>query len=439
MITWWIRISEIEDETKQTAFFVGQEVVFYQFYQEVNKIPYQNGLVKIRYELHQTKNHQDQAIGLFTWESKDQLSLLDSISTKLEMAVRNKLFDKKKMKEYLKLLTNDVSLNQKKSSTKQPSQASNSYPPLNQQEVKTEENDVAVQGELSKVEEDVEEALSIEKVPILPIKTKTIKKVRPKKDKQETFYFKLCQLVQKVPLETMKKQVLSKWKVITSVFFALLIVGTIAYVAVTFVSNQETNVAKESFQELKEEKSYKKMAKEYPEKFWDWEESQVEAMQTDTLMDVYEDYPDMAIAYDIAFLGKAYSKVIQMYQDSPEKLRMNETRYAFLGFSYLQEEDLPNAEKMAEKSGSKALYGQLALAYLHQGNDKKAEECNEIAKDDEISVEIKDYQLVKTTLDEVNKQLSKNGLNENIRAELLESKQVLEEELQKIKNGEDEQ
>ncbi|MBK1962930.1 hypothetical protein D8X92_13640 [Listeria ivanovii] len=437
MITWWIRISEIEDEQKQTAFFVGQEMQFFQLYLAINQLsPFQRQKVKLRYELHQTKNHQNQAVGHFTWESKDGLNLLESILVRLEMGVKNKIFDKKRMKEYRKLLENDISMNTEKDAGQQSNMLSNSYSPINKQEDQLEENIVPNQLDpdsfKSVKEKRVKERTKKERI--------SIKNTKDKKRFSKFFTSFICKgksFFQKISFFKRGTIIFKKWKLLLIISCSLFLIGTITYGASAYLNHQDSKVMKASYQDLKKQKEYKKMAKEYPKKFWSWEETQVENLKTETLMTVYEEYPDPAIAFDIAFLGKAYNKVIKMYQDYPEKLRMNNTRYSFLGFSYIQENQLEEAEKMVSKSNSKALYGQLALAYLRNGNDTKAEEMNKIAKDDDINVMIKNYQLVKATLDEVNKQLSKKGLSENIRTKLLENKKTLEDELKNIKNGED--
>ncbi|EGK9572736.1 hypothetical protein ISM54_003016 [Listeria monocytogenes] len=435
MMIWWIRISVVEDERNEIPFFIGQEMLFSQFHEAIEQIDREGEEIKIRFELNQTKNQQPQTVGLFTWESKDQLNILDTVATKLELGVKNSMLDKKRKKEIMKLLTTEVYKNQKKPSTKKEKSISNSYPPINQTEVKPEDTEIDSKLEANKHESMVNEKVE-EKRKEVPLKRSKVKKEKPVK----TIPSHLSLLLKKVITlgNSLLTIVLSKWKWLIAGFMVLFLISSIVFVSSLFSHATETPVAKDSFAILKSKKEYKKMASEYPKEFWKWEETQVEAMDTDTLIEVYEDYSNQAVAFDIAFLGKAYTKVIQMYEDTPEKLRMNDTRYAFLGFSYIQEGDLVTAEKMAKKSDSQALYGQLSLAYLRKGDDQKAEECNKIAKDDDINVKIKDYQLVKTTLDEVNKQLGNKKLSKEIRSKLQENKQVLEDELKKIKHGEDE-
>ncbi len=432
---WWIRISVVKDERKEVPFFIGQEMLFSQFHEAIEQLGKENEGIKIRFELNQTKNQQPQAVGLFTWESKEQLNILDSIEMKLELGVKNNMLDKKRKKEIIKHLTMDVYKNPKKPSIKKVKSISRSYPPKNQFDVESEDSEIEPTLEANTPQSRLNEGVE-DKGEDLPVKQPKIKKERLKKSGPSP----LSLLLKKVQLagNSLISFFEHKWKWLVASFMLLFLICSIVFVSVSFFQSKGTNEVNDSFSVLKSKKEYKEMADKYPAEFWKWEEKEVEEMATDTLMEVYEDYPDEAVAYDIAFLGKAYTKVIQMYKDAPEKLRMNDTRYAFLGFSYLKEDDLPTAEKMAAKSNSQALYGQLSLAYLRKGDDKKAEECNKIAQDDEINVQIKDYQLVKTTLDEVNKQLGNKNLSKEIRSKLLENKQVLEDELKKIKSGEDE-
>lgn len=432
---WWIRISVVEDERKEVPFFIGQEMLFSQFHEAIEQLGTENEGIRIRFELNQTKNQQSQAVGLFTWESKEQLNILDYIEMKLDLGVKNNMLDKKRKKEIVKHLTMDVYKKAKKPSTKKEKSISSSYPPKIQHEVKSEDCEIEPTLEVNTSQSKPKEGVK-EEVEAVPVKQPKIKKKKPKKIGPSP----LSLLLNKLQLagSSLISFFENKWKWLVASSMLLFLICSVIFVSVSFFQSKETNEVNDSFSVLKSKKEYKEMATKYPDEFWKWEEKEVEKMDSDTLMEVYEDYPDEAVAYDIAFLGKAYTKVIQMYEDAPEKLRMNDTRYAFLGFSYLKEEDLPTAEKMAVKSNSQALYGQLSLAYLRKGDDKKAEECNKIAQDDDINVKIKDYQLVKTTLDEVNKQLGNKNLSKEIQSKLLENKQVLENELKKIKSGEDE-
>ncbi|EQB9225657.1 hypothetical protein ACYYIK_002888 [Listeria monocytogenes] len=434
MMIWWIRISVVENVEKEIPFFVGQEMLFSQFHVAINDLlSGSNECTKIRFELNQTKNQQSQTVGLFTWESDDQLNILNSIEAKLELGVKNNMLDKKRKKEIMKYLTTDVYKNQQNPSGLKEKPISNSYPPINSNEVQSKDNELESKHEtnvsnkepLTPTEEETEKE---------PAKQPIIKQVKPKK----TGLSKISLLLKQIPISQTIALFKDKWKWIAASVISLLLICSIIFVSVTFFSSNKANNFNDSFSVLKSEKDYKSMASEYPDEFWKWEEAKVEAMDTDILMEAYEAYPDEAIAFDIAFLGKAYTKVTQMYEKTPEKLRMNNTRYAFLGFSYLKENNLAKAEEMTGKSESQALYGQLALAYLRKGDVKKAEECNKISKDDDINVKIKDYQLVKTTLDEVNKQLGNTNLSKEIKDKLQENKQVLENELKKIKDGKDE-
>ncbi|WP_221636827.1 hypothetical protein [Listeria innocua] len=432
---WWIRITVVEDEGKEVPFFIGQEMLFSQFHETMEQLGKENEGIRIRFELNQTKNQQSQAVGLFTWESKEQLNILDSIEMKLELGVKNNMLDKKRKKEIIKRLTMDVYKNSKNPSLKKEKSISSSYPPINQHEVKLEDCEIEPNLEVGATHSMLKEGMK-EKEKEVPVKHPKIKKKKTKKIGPSP----LSLLLKKLQLagNSLISFFENKWKWLVASFVLLVLICSMVFVSVSFFHSKETFEVKDSFHVLKSKKEYKTMSDKYPDEFWDWEEEKVEEMDTDTLMEVYEDYPDEAVAYDIAFLGKAYTKVVQMYEVAPEKLHMNDTRYAFLGFAYLKEEDLPTAEKMAAKSNSQALYGQLSLAYLRKGDDKKAEECNKIAKDNDINVQIKDYQLVKTTLDEVNKQLGNKHLSKEIQSKLRENKQVLEDELKKIKIGEDE-
>ncbi|EIR0258863.1 hypothetical protein K0K27_002867, partial [Listeria monocytogenes] len=63
----------------------------------------------------------------------------------------------------------------------------------------------------------------------------------------------------------------------------------------------------------------------------------------------------------------------------------------------------------------------------------KANDAAEEANSKELTQQIKDYQLVETTLQEVKKQLARKGLSSDLRKELEQSQRDLEAQLETLK------
>lgn len=206
---------------------------------------------------------------------------------------------------------------------------------------------------------------------------------------------------------------------------------TIAY----FTQDKQETVApkKTSFSKLLQNKSYQKMYEEYPDKFWDWEADCVKELDTDQLVAAYEEVPELSIAYDLAFVEEAYNKVVEFYEEDALEIEMNQMRTDFAAYSYLQLGDLETAEKVATSDTSEVFYEALGWAYLAKGDVEKANDVTQKANSKALTQQIKDYQLVETTLNEVEKQLDRKGLSSDLRNELEQSKKDLQEQLEELK------
>ncbi|MCD2228812.1 tetratricopeptide repeat protein [Listeria monocytogenes] len=227
--------------------------------------------------------------------------------------------------------------------------------------------------------------------------------------------------------------------IIWSVSFLLLLgitVGggvTIAYFTQEKNKTETKEVKTSSFNQLLENKSYKKMYSEYPKQFWSWEETCVKELDSKSLIAAYEAVEDLSIAYDLAFVEEAYDKVVTLYESDAASIELNAMRMDFAAYSYLQLGDLTKAEETATSETSSVFYESLGWAYLAKGDVDKANDAAEEANSKELTQQIKDYQLVETTLQEVKKQLARKGLSSDLRKELEQSQRDLEAQLETLK------
>lgn len=423
MTQWGIRIIEIINTNGITDFFVDQEMLFVDAFQRIaeNKQTYTS--MEFRYSLYRIRKEQSEVVATFTWTGKEELDLYQSIESRLDTAVKRKLYDKKMKKEVLKELQSSIPTSLKAAKGK-ASIPRTSYPPLPK---------LVEEGE-----PENEPIISKEATPRASLQKRKAKKNAPN--------FSLPFLVKKVSSKFPSKM---KWKQVGNylkpskkgLLIGGFIVGSVVIASIFFqlitTMGQPDKVkeAPATYESLLKSKDYHKLATKYPEKFWQWEEKQVERSNKEQLVAIYEKYPNASIAFDLAFLNKSYEKVVQLVQDDPDKITLNPTRYAFLGFSYIQINKLVEAEATVSKTDSRALEGQLALAFLKKGNEKKATLYSEKSKDDAIIKQVKDYQLLHSTWDEVNKQLHKKKVSPKLKAKLKDNKRLLEKEMRKIKEG----
>ncbi|EAD7632777.1 hypothetical protein AB290_12715 [Listeria monocytogenes] len=227
-------------------------------------------------------------------------------------------------------------------------------------------------------------------------------------------------------------------KVIIGVVSVLLLLsiavgGGVTIAQFTQSKTEAKEAKKASFDQLLADKSYEKMYTDYPNQFWAWEESCVKELDSKQLVAAYEAVPELSIAYDLAFVEKAYDKVVNFYETKAAEMEVTTTRQDFAAYSYLQLGNLTTAEKTATSETSTVFYEALGWAYLAKGDVKKAEEIQVKAASQTLDQQIKDYQLVHTTLQEVEKQLKRKELSTNLRKELEQSKQDLTEQLEILK------
>lgn len=302
------------------------------------------------------------------------------------------------------------------------------------------------------VEESCSEIVSISEPPSSPsvIETEVKPKVTEKETESETVSEKAPPSVRTTKKRVIKSpklkrerqpqktkqskqtQGLLRGKSIQIIFIILLSVG-IGFGVASMV--EDHSQAKEekipTAKTLQKKKAYKTFLKNYPKEFWKWEQKVVQKKDIQTLTTLYQQTKERNIAFDLAFLEKKYDQTIIYYQANKDVLDMTDFRQDFLTYSYIQEKQLEIAQKRLTDTSSPLLYEEIGWAYLEENQIKQAETVAKQAKSNALTQQIQDYQLVDTTLQEVDKQLKRKGLAEAVKKKLLEN----QKELQAQKNS----
>ncbi|WP_159458181.1 hypothetical protein [Listeria goaensis] len=430
MTTWWIRIVEVHTPQSEPNFFIGQEMSFCDFYYKISSLNTEIKL-KIRYELNQTTQNGVNILAKLTWDSKQNLDVLSMMANTLEKAVQQKLYDKKAKRKLLEALEEEINrgiVGQTQLETDNPLP----YPPTiekKEQEAKIVKNRGTNPEKKSKSKEPHFKIQTF----LAPIQKNFIEFFKKRREKQSPRKKNRIQSTYHSCKEWLKKRRKRYLRLLFGVSISVVLLIGSGYAAHHHIKSE-----KPSAQTLLKQGKYQNMAKQYPQSFWKWEQEQVVAVHTETLEKVYRDFPNTTIELDLAFLKKEYAQVIQLYETEPKKIRLNATRYSFAAFSYIQVDDLAKAEEVAAKSQNDTVSEHLALAYLKEGQIEKAEQWNIEIQSDKVSQKIKDYQLLNTTLQEINQHLKKPGLSESIRKQLIANQKAIQQEIQKIKDGKDE-
>ncbi|MBC1309324.1 hypothetical protein [Listeria booriae] len=168
---------------------------------------------------------------------------------------------------------------------------------------------------------------------------------------------------------------------------------------------QAEGPTKPSIETLIEHENLKGIAKWYPKRWGDVIQAYVEDANLSGLKQILAYAPSVNLKIDIAFFEKDFPTIIQLYEKNKEDI-YTKTDYAFIGFSYLT-----------------------------QGKLEQAEVLNLYADDADLKAYIADYRLTKTTLDETNKLLKRTDLSAAMKQELQEKKLALEAHIKNYKEG----
>ncbi|WP_088816322.1 MULTISPECIES: hypothetical protein [Listeria] len=234
-----------------------------------------------------------------------------------------------------------------------------------------------------------------------------------------------------------------KWPSLKRTFLkksAFLILGLFLMVSVGFGASyllqehsQAQEKAKPNVKALQQKKAYHTFLNVYPKTFWKWEQQVVEKKDIATLKKVYQQTKERNVAFDLAFLEKKYERTILLYQANSDVLTMTDLRQDSLTYSYIQEGQLDLAQKQLTEKSSAFLYEEMGWAYLEKGQIRQAEESAKKAKRPELIQQLQDYQLIETTLKEVDKQVKRKNLAAPVKKKLLENQKELKSQLEALK------
>jgi hypothetical protein len=233
-----------------------------------------------------------------------------------------------------------------------------------------------------------------------------------------------------------------KWPSLKGNFLkkSVILLGLIFMVSVGFGASyllqehsQAQEKAKPTLKDLQQKKAYNTFLNVYPKSFWKWEQQVVKKNDVSTLKKVYQQTKERNVAFDLAFLEKKYERTILLYRANSDVLTMTDLRQDSLTYSYIQEGQLDLAQKQLTEKSSAFLYEEMGWAYLEKGQIRQAEEAAKKAKRPELTQQLQDYQLVETTLKEVDKQVKRKNLAAPVKKKLLENQKELKSQIVALK------
>lgn len=440
MTSWWVRIVAYDNEgsEEQPTLFVNKEIEFPQFNQEVERLRNSDTCV-LRYELTRTQHAQNQVIGVFTWKSEENVSLIESLENVTALAVKLGNFKKKQRKDILLSLSyclqEEVNV-PKKASSKTPSRPAKDDRSLSKREEASEEVVAEVESDMPiQVDEGLNKQVinDTEKVTSPVIKKERPVKVKKEKKRRKKHVLSLKKISSKVHALCMSSAFSKVLKGLVLLFLVTISIVCVSRYVVPVVANMWQS--EPSFEDYLADEDYQSLANQYEKEFWEWEEKQVASAAIDKLESVASVYKEPTIAFDLSFLKESYSEVITCYEANKETLRLTPTRTSFLAYSYIETGQLDDAAKIAEQANSDVIYTELGYAYLQKDKVKQAEKYSALSQDDELSKQVKDYALLKTTLTEVEKQLQTKNISPSIKMKLEESQTELQKELSNLREG----
>lgn len=230
-------------------------------------------------------------------------------------------------------------------------------------------------------------------------KRSTHKKKKITKEKQYQFHDQLKPLLGKIG--SYKKTIILSC---IGGFFLLAIV----YFAWGFLSipkESAKKVEKPSYHKLLQSENMADVYKYYPKKWKDTRVSWISDANVRMLKAMKEVNASVQLDIDIGYYEKDYEQVTQLYEKHKDQSYLK-IEYAFIGFSYLT-----------------------------QNNVKQAEVLSLYAEDPDLKTYISDYKLTQSTLKETEEVLKRKDISKDLRAELEQKKVELKSHLQNYKEG----
>lgn len=225
-----------------------------------------------------------------------------------------------------------------------------------------------------------------------------------------------------------------KWLIGIAACFLLLL-------TVVFVSQSFTKADRpESYQTLVDEKEYVTALKNYPEEETNLVEELYSKKNQAALHELYQEgKSNLAHFYEL-FLEKKWEKVTEL-----EELPLNTTVQGMLGYAYLQQGKIEEAELINKEIDSKVLTKQIKLAKkdeayraISEKNIDKAEEINKEIKDDQLKEDISVAKSIINLLKKYQSDKDNKELSDSERKEATENMSLWEDKLKQLGGSKDE-
>ncbi|HFU5894625.1 TPA: hypothetical protein ACH6JW_001992, partial [Enterococcus faecium] len=190
----------------------------------------------------------------------------------------------------------------------------------------------------------------------------------------------------------------------------------------------------DSYQTLVDKKEYTVALKEYPQK----EEVLVKQLYQEKnkkeLSKLSKEGKSNLAFFYLLFLEHQWKKITEMTD-----LPVNEETQGMLGFAYLKQGKIEEAELINQEIKSKVLDEQIQLAKkeeayqaIHEKNVKKAEQINQEIHDEELTEDLSVAKSIVNLLEKYQKDKENTTLSESERKEAEENYKLWEEKLQQL-------
>ncbi|EMF0450705.1 hypothetical protein IGG93_002760, partial [Enterococcus hirae] len=190
----------------------------------------------------------------------------------------------------------------------------------------------------------------------------------------------------------------------------------------------------DSYQTLVDKKEYTVALKEYPQK----EEVLVKQLYQEKnkkeLSKLSKEGKSNLAFFYLLFLEHQWKKITEMTD-----LPVNEETQGMLGFAYLKQGKIEEAELINQEIKSKVLDEQIQLAKkeeayqaIHEKDVKKAEQINQEIHDEELTEDISVAKSIVNLLEKYQKDKENTTLSESERKEAEENYKLWEEKLQQL-------
>lgn len=190
----------------------------------------------------------------------------------------------------------------------------------------------------------------------------------------------------------------------------------------------------DSYQTLVDKKEYTVVLKEYPQKEEVLVKQLYQEKNKEELSKLSKEGKSNLAFFYLLFLEHQWKKITEMTD-----LPVNEETQGMLGFAYLKQGKIEEAELINQEIKSKVLDEQIQLAKkeeayqaIHEKDVKKAEQINQEIHDEELTEDLSVAKSIVNLLEKYKKDKEDTKLSESERKEAEENYKLWEEKLQQL-------